>query len=191
MSKNTKIIIGVIAGVLVLCMIACVVSVAVFGWFGTKVAENVTIEGEGSQATQAEIAELDMPARFTPLSGMSLMGIKMVVYKSTNEKEVAVLMGMPVQEEINDDTLRQLQEGMGRSTSRNFSNMKTIETRDVTIRGESGKVIIQEGTDDEGTPYRLMMTAFQGQTGIAMLMIGAPTAEYDQAEYDAIIESIR
>ncbi len=191
MSKNTKIIIGVIAGVLVLCMIACVVSVAVFGWFGIKVAENVTIEGEGSQATQAEIAELDMPARFTPLSGMSLMGIKMVVYKSTNEKEVAVLMGMPVQEEINDDTLRQLQEGMGRSTSRNFSNMKTIETRDVTIRGEPGKVIIQEGTDDKGTPYRLMMTAFQGQTGIAMLMIGAPTAEYNQAEYDAIIESIR
>lgn len=191
MSKNTKIIIGVIAGVLVLCMIACGVSVLAFGWFSERVVTNAVIEGEETGSTQAEIAELDMPARFTAGGGMSLLGVKMVVYQSTNEKEVAVLMQMPVQSEINDETIRQLQEGMGRSTNRRFNNMKTVETRDVTVRGQSGKVIIQEGTDDQGNQYRLMMTAFQGQSGVAMLLIGAPTGDYNQAEYDAIVDSIR
>ena len=191
MSKNTKIIIGVIAGVLVLCIIACGVTALTLGWFGQRVVTNAVVEGEDTGSTQAEIAEISMPERFTAGGGVSLLGIKMVVYESTNPNEVAVLMQMPVQSEINDETVRQLQEGMGRSSNRNFTNMKTIETRDVVVRGEPGQVIIQEGTDDQGNKYRLMLTAFQGQSGIAMLMIGAPTADYNQAEYDAVVESIR
>lgn len=191
MSKNTKIIIGVIAGVLVLCMIACGVGVVALGWFGNRVVNSSVIEGEESGTTQAEIAEISMPERFTAGGGVSLLGMKMVVYESSKPNEVAVLMQMPVQSEINEDTIRQLQEGMSRSSNRNFTNMKTIETREVVVRGEPGQVIIQEGTDDQGNKYRLMLTAFQGQSGIAMLMIGAPSADYNQAEYDTIVESIR
>jgi hypothetical protein len=191
MSKNTKIIIGVIAGLLVLCLIACGVGVLGLGLFGSRVASNVIQEGEDTGATQAEIAEVSMPARFTPDGGFSMLGIKMIMYKSTSAHEAAMLIQMPVQEEINDSTVRQLIEGMQRSSNRSFTNLETIEERDATIRGKPAKIIIQEGTDNDGDTMRMMMTAFQGKSGIAMLMIFAPPSTYNQADYDTIVKSIR
>jgi len=191
MSKNTKIIIGVIAGILVLCGIACVVGVVAFGWLGTKVASNVSVDSENAGEKQADIATIDMPARFTPATSFNLASFTMVLYESSNTDEFAALIQMPNKGEIDDTIIQQLQEGMQRSSNRSYANVEVIETRDMTIRGYPAKVIIQEGTDDNGDTGRMMLTAFQGKGGVAMLMIGAPLNSYNQADYDAIVESIR
>ena len=190
MSRNTKIIIGVVAGLAVLCLGACGVAALSLGWFGSRVARSVDTDPQSAAAASQAIAEFDLPERFTPRTNVNILGVSVIVYE-TGQDEVMVLIQLPDRGEITEENFQRLQDGMERSTGRTFRDLETIEERDVTIRGKPGRVIIQEGTDSDGERVRMMMTAFEGKTGLAMMMIVADTANWKQADYDAIVETIR
>ena len=190
MSRNTKIIIGVVAGLLVLCLIACGVAAVSFGLIGSRVARSVNTDPQSAGTTSQTIAEFDLPERFNPQSSVNILGVSVVVYE-TSQDEVLVLIQLPDRGEVTEENFQRLQEGMERSTGRTFRDIETIEARDETIRGKPGRVIIQEGTDSDGDRVRMMMAAFEGKSGLAMMMFVADSAVWDQATYDATVESIR
>lgn len=194
MSKNTKIIIGVVAGLLVLCMIACVAVALFTGLLGSRVAKQVsnstTSDPQQLAQRQSEIADFSVPAGFQPDTSMSILGINMVVYKGATNKSYMFLMQMPAQVEINESTIQQFESQMERQTGRNISNIKTIDTKTMTLRDQPAQEIVQEGTDSDGNTFRQMMVIFSGKGGTAMLSIGGPASGWDQAAYDKMIESI-
>ncbi len=194
MTRQTKIIIGVVGAVLVLCLAICVVGVLGFGLFTRNVTSSLQPNPEKAAQTASQIADLTPPEGYQPTSAMNFLGYTFVFYTDpadTSTNRFMMLMQMPLKGDISESTIQQMQQGMERQTGRNLSNMHTIETRDVTIRGKPARVIVQEGTYAESsTPIRQMLVAFQGKGGLAMLAVTAPAADWNQEAFDAMVNSI-
>jgi hypothetical protein len=84
----------------------------------------------------------------------------------------------------------QMRQSFERQMGRRNVVMQLVETKTMTIRGEETEVAYYEGTDDNGTALRQVITTFPGKGGIAMLMITGPADYWDEEEINAFIESI-
>jgi len=91
---------------------------------------------------------------------------------------------------MTDATIQQMKEQMERQSNRQLENFEIVDEYDTTIRGEPGKVIIQEGQSN-GQDFRQMLVVFQGKGGLSMASIFGPKASWDQDEYDNFIQSIK
>ncbi len=191
MSKNTKITLGVVAGLLVLCLGACLVGAVGLALFSRNVASGVKSNPASAGTTASEIADFTPPAGFTPDTSLDMMGMKMVTYNGPGKDSVIILIQMPVKGNLSQSTMEQMQSAMEGRLGRRLGDVKTIEQRELTVRGQPANLILQEGTNSDGETYRQLLVAFQGKKGLAMLSVIGPAAAWDQAAYDQMIESIR
>lgn len=196
MSKNTKIILGIVAGLVVLCGIACVVLALSFGLIGRQVAKQVSSgvseDPQKVQAAAQQIADFDLPAGFTPQTSLDLLGFKMVAYTASSEKNYLILMQMPTTMEINETTIQQFEQQMEKQSGRQINNLHTVDSRQLTIRGKPAQEITQEGSDDSGATIRQMMVIFEGKGGnTAMLVAGGPADQFKQSDFDTMVQSIK
>lgn len=192
MSRQTKIIIGVVAGFLVLCLAICVVGGVFTSILGRNISTDMKPDPEKAAQTAGEIADFTPPDGFQPMSGFTILGYTVVVYDNGSEaSDILMLMQMPRLTEIDDATIQQMQQAIERESGSSMNNMRIVETRDMTIRGKPARVIIQEGTSGENAvSVRQMMVAFQGKGGVAMLVITTPASQWNQASFDQMVESI-
>jgi hypothetical protein len=192
MSKQTKIIIGVVAGVLVLCLAICVVGIIFVNMMGKNIVADAQPDPAKAAQTASEIAD------FTPLDGyqaitdMKILGYTVVVYSNGNsDSEVLILMEMAMLTEINESTIKQMQQAVERQSGQSSNNMRVVESRDLTIRDKPARMIVQEGTSSEtSVALRQLMVAFQGKGGVCMLMLTVPADQWDQESIDRMVESI-
>jgi len=188
-TRKTVIIIAAVAAGL--CLICCVAGIVIFGVFGQRLSQGVASDPQEVAAKSAEIASFDVPSGFEPQSSIQLLGFTFITYASPSTNSAIILAQMPVQGEISEANIRQMQDQMERQFGQQLRNLKQVDQYDTTIRGEPGQVIIQEGTSEEGTAFRQMLVIFQGKGGLAMMSIFGPSASWDQAAYDQLVESIR
>ena len=193
MTRQTKIIIGVVAGVLILCLAICVVGGLFINTLGKNIAADAKPDPDKAAQTAADIADFTPPEGYQPMTGMKILGYTIVVYtKEGSASDFLMLMQIPGLNEMNDTTIQQMQQAIERQGRGNLDNKRVIDTRDLTIRGKPARAIVQEGTTKGGSEtVRQLMVAFQGKGGVAMLMLTASAAEWDQASIDQMIESIR
>jgi len=191
MSRNTKIILIIVCSVLLVCLLACGAGYIFFRNVGQNVMESAADTPEEAAAMGREIAEFTLPRGYKAQSGINLMGIKMVFYgQSKDTDRMIMLLEMPVNEELNDSSFEQMRTQMEQQSGRRMENVKTIQDRALTIRGKPGRVVIQEGTAGE-TKMRQMMVAFQGKSGLALLMVTGASKGWDQSAYNKMIKSIK
>jgi hypothetical protein len=190
-SNTGKIIVIIVAILAGLCLVLCAVGVFVFRSFGQRVAQGVDTDPQDVSEQSAAIADFDVPAGFEAESSMHFLGFTFVLYQSQSLDSVIVLVQMPIQDQMTDANIRQMQDQMERQYGRSLRNLETIDEYDATIRGEPGKVIIQEGVNENGVTFRQMLVVFQGEGGLAMMSILGPADNWDQNAYDALVESIR
>ena len=190
-SNTTKIIIIVVAVLAGLCLVACIAGVLIFGVIGRNVSQGIEANPQDVSEKTAEIAEFDLPAGFEPRSSIHLLGISAVVYEAPATSSAIVLLQIPMDGDLSDANVRQLQEQMESQYGQRLRDLKIIDQYETTIRGEPGQVVVQEGTTDNGETYRQMSVIFQGQGGLAMLSAFGPAGSWDQAAYDQMVESIR
>lgn len=188
-SNTTRIIVIVAAVAAGLCLISCVVVVILFLGIGRSVSNAVEVSPQEVSVAIEKIASIDIPATFQPGTSMDIMGMTFVFYESTDGQSALMIFQMPTAMELTDANIRQLEKQMERQSGRRLENFKTIEQYDATIRGEPGKVIIQEGTSN-GSSFRQMLVIFQGKGGLAMMSIMGPTSSWDQSTYDRLVKSI-
>jgi len=192
MSKQTKIIIGVVAGILVLCIAVCLIGGLWVNTLGKNITGQAAPNPEKAAQSASEIVDFTPMIGFQPVSSLSILGYNMVIYSGGDQSpDVMILMQMPGNMEINDSTIQQMQKSMEQQSGRQMNNIKTIESRDLTIREKPARMIIQEGENENGTTVRQMMLAFQGKGGIAMLMYASDASAWDQAAVDQMVESVR
>jgi len=191
-SSNTgKIILIVVAAIVGLCLIACIAGVLLFGFIGQRISAGVQSDPQEVSETADSIADFDLPGGFQSRSSMHFLGFNFVIYEDTANDSAIILIQMPVQEGMSAATIEQMREQVERQTGQSLSNIRTVDEYEITIRGQPGQVIIQEGTVEDGAAFRQMVVVFQGRGGLAMMSIFGPAASWDQAQYDLMIESIR
>jgi hypothetical protein len=70
------------------------------------------------------------------------------------------------------------------------ASLKVVETRELTVRGQTAAMVVSDGVNSDDQPYRQVTVAFQGKGGPALLVISEPTDRWNQENIDAFLASI-
>lgn len=197
MDKTTKTILMILGSLLVVC--ACAAA-ALFGtglWSLTRYtqwadASSTRDLNEVTKLSQ-EIAVFSLPDGFGSPYGMHVGDITSVGFSSQSKNTHILLTQFPEGTSINtEDLLKQISRySMNPDSGWNNANMKVIEEKPVTIRGQESILSISEGTSSEGKTYRSAITTFDGNKGLTMLMIAGPLEEWDGQLVEDFIASIQ
>jgi len=192
-NKNRNIWIAV-AVVGVLCLVACGVAFLVFRQVGTKVTEAIKTDPSDVSAVSDKIAQYDLPPGYEAQMSMSLFVYDMVVIGSsqTGSSSMMIMLmqfnnGAGLDQAQMEEQMRQAFEQQGGQPG---MQMKVVETREETIRGEQVIVTISEGAS-QGITLRQWITVFKGNGGPTMLMIQGTTGDWDDELIADFIHSIR
>jgi hypothetical protein len=194
MSRNGKIVLGIVCAMLALCLCGAVATVLVAVPIGRTVARGVVTEGPELAATAGNIVDYTLPDGYREEFAFHLAGTSFVSIRPQGEHSHIYLFQLPGYADVNQDELeRQMHQTMRRQSSYGMErvDVRTVGQTKVTIRGEEVAMSIGEGENSSGEPYREMRGVFEGRGGTAMLIIAGRTSEWDQAGIDAFIGSMR
>jgi len=145
----------------------------------------------------AEIVEFDLPAGYEPAFGMDFMMMKMAGFDADNpDKHILVIQFPPDAEMDIGKMMLQMKEGNvwgphGWGQGWWDLDPKEVDRYLMTIQGQEVPVIVSEGGDNSGFPNRSAVTAFEGQNGPVLFVVTTDRDAWDQAEVDALLDSIR
>ena len=195
MSRNTKIVLGVIGGILAACCLLVVIGVV----FLPNLAENFLEQSFTEDPAQAEevaqsIVDYQLPAGFNEEGAMSFFGIQTVFISSENSVEsMIMLMEFPQGLAGNEEDMRQqMEDAFASQTGAGNYNVTFVESREATINDEPATLGMYEGTDDQGNEVRQIIGVFDSKSGnTAMLMIFGTLRTWNENAIDAFIDSMR
>ncbi len=196
MTRNTKIILAVVVGLLVLCCACSILALVVGPMLLFRAGDSNFVSSEDAPATAAQIADFTLPAGFYPSGGMNTFGISFVAYEHNDGVSHLFLFQAPSWAGGNAEAMRrQMEQQMQRSATTfgndRLSNLRSVETVQVTVRDQPATFTVMEGTNSDGMPYRMMSGMFQGRNGLVFLTIARPAASWNQGEIDAFLASIQ
>jgi len=195
MSRNTKIVLGVIGGILV----ACCLLVAVAVIFLPNLAENFLEQSFTEDPAQAEevaqsIVDYELPAGFDEEGAMSFFGIQTVFISSENNAEsMIMLMEFPEGMAGNEEQMReQMEEAFASQIGAGNYDVEFVESREATINDEPATLGVYEGSDDQGNEVRQIIGVFESKSGnTAMMMIFGTLRNWDNNDFDDFIDSLQ
>lgn len=200
MSKNTKIILGIIGGVIVLCMCVCLGGWAALKIGGSSLAETMAIE-DPAEAASLGHAMLDytLPAGYQEKFAVNFFVMKMVLISrgEANIQDPSQTMIMiaefPSSFVSNEEEMRdQLRQQMNQSVGERNWKMELVEETSRMIGSQPVTLLVYEGVDENGTPMRqIISNTFSSKNGQIMLWMAGSKASWDQSAIDAFINSIR
>jgi hypothetical protein len=190
-NRNIWIAVGVVGG---LCLIACVIAFFVVRQVGTKVGEAIKTDPADVSAVSDKIAQYDMPPGYKTQMSMSLFVYDMVMIgpSQTGSSSMIIMLmqfnnGAGLDQAQMEEQMRQAFQQQGGQPG---AQMKVVETREETIRGEQVAVTISEGTS-QGISLRQWMAVFKGNGGPTVLMIQGTISDWDDELVADFIKSIR
>jgi len=192
-NKNRNIWIAV-AVVGVLCLVACGVAFLVFRQVGTKVTEAIKTDPADVSAVSDKIAQYDLPPGYEAQVSMSLFVYDMVMIGPSQAGSGSMtIMLMQFNSSAGLDQAQmeeQMRQAFEQQGGQPGMQMKVVETREETIRGEQVTVTISEGSS-QGITIRQWVTVFKGNSGPTVLMIQGTTGDWDDELIADFIHSIR
>ena len=173
-------------------------------WFMSKIEEPKATSNptEIREITQS-ILEFDVPERYEPQQAVTMDLVLMQIDNATFSAKVGesmlvlMRMDMPIQEAQMEDAKRSMQTQAGGQT--HLENFKS-ESKTYTVDGHEISVVYTHGTrpQGQGVPANQVgekwysaQTILTSKKDLIMLMINGPEAEFDQAEIETMIQSIR
>lgn len=196
MNRNTKIILGIVGGLLLVCLCGGAV-MAGMGLFAANkavdfAAQNMTNDPQKIADLGGKIAAFDAPEGFTGDFGMDLMGMTLVGYTGSDGNSHLFLIQFPASANLTAEEMeRQLNQAMqSQQTGYSNQNLKVIENREVTVKGQKTTANIAEGSGNGGA-FRQLSVAFQGNGGPALLVYNVPVDSWDDAAIDDLLASIQ
>lgn len=194
MSRNTKIIIGIIVGLVVVCI--CAGGIGAFFLLRTagNVMEQATMTEPDQIAEVAQaIAKYDLPPGYSEQFGMSLFGFDVVGFgPSSGSGQAIMMMQFPSGIGMDQEQMeQQLQQSMQQQFGRQDFNLSVVDETTTTIRDQPVTLTVREGTDNDGNAMRQVSGVFSGQDGPVLLMIMGAPQNWDQGAIDSFIGSIR
>lgn len=141
--------------------------------------------------TASQIADFTLPDGYQAEYGIKLAGYAMASYNNGDGHSHLYLIQAP--KDSNADQAK-LEEMMGQAETGKkdrTTRMTVVEKRDATIRGKATTLLISEGTNGDGDPYREATAVFDGKGGPALVVIEEPISTWDDAKVEQFIASIK
>lgn len=194
-SKNPNKWIWIGLGVaLFLCCCAAAAAILVFGGIGRSIQEGMTTDPQSISKTLREMVDYDLPDGYQERLGMDFgfYTIAMIGPVSYVSDEPLILFaqfsGFGMSQEQMEQQLRQSFE---QQSGRRGLEMRLVDVRQMTIRGNETDVAIYEGADDSGVAMRQLIASFPGKEGTVILMVMGDPSAWDAQVIDDFILSIR
>jgi len=194
-NNNKWIWIG-LGAALLFCACAALVAFLVFRQAGQKIREGVKKDPvAAAEAAHKIVDSYELPPGYQERVAMDILVYSFVmIAPEAGTTGNAPLIMLAQFSQIGTDR-KQMEEQIRQAFEQQSGNrgldLKLVEVKKMTIRGEEVDVTIFEGTDQNGYILRQLVTSFPGKKGTAMLMImGSPSA-WDETEIDDFLKSIR
>ena len=196
MSRTTKIVIGIVSGLLILCCIGAIAAVLIIPRAIEGFAENnFTDDPERAAEVGKSIVDYEVPAGMQEEGAMGFMGMKMVFF-TTGDLNTAVitLMQFPSALQMDEEEMQQqmedalAQQGGGQQ----INNLEVVSVEEIVINDQNTALTTLEGTDERGNEIRQITGVFTSKDGnTAMLMAMGPVASWESTHIDEFIESLK
>lgn len=192
-NKNTnRIWIGLGAAAL-FCLCAAAVAVFVFYKIGERVKDTVKTDPEAASQAAHEIADYTLPRGYREQMSMNIVFYSFVMIgpeSSITGGPLIMLAQFDSSATDPEQMKQQIRQSFEQQSGRNGTNMKLVEVKKMTIRGEETDVALYEGTDQNGTSIKQLIASFPGKDGTALLMVMGDGQNWDQNMIDDFIQSI-
>lgn len=195
MSKNAKIILGIVTVILILCGCVCVVGYIVLQTTGKVLEESVVMDNpQESRDLAQSMLDYALPSGYQEEGAfnMGIMKMVMISDSSANFGPLIIIAEMPSGLGIDEDQMRQqIELGMQRSIGNRNFNIELEDEQSRSIRGQDVTIYVYAGTDSNGTRIKQIVSEpFDGKNGSIMLMIMGEVSGWKQNEIDAFLDSI-
>ncbi|MBI9051073.1 MAG: hypothetical protein JEZ00_16750 [Anaerolineaceae bacterium] len=194
MSKNKKILLFILVGLILLCICGCIGTFVAVTYGGEYFMENAVVDDpQAAQALGDAMFDYTVPPGYKEDAAVDMGIMKMVmIMPGGNTSQMIMLMELPAFLTANSDTyrdqmLQQMQNQLGTQGS-----MELVDQETMTIRGQEVELLYMEGNNSEyGYTMRTMTSSFiKGNSGQVMVMIMGPSASWDQNMVDGFLQSI-
>jgi hypothetical protein len=182
-----------LGGALVFCLCAIGALVFVFGRVGQQIKQGMKTDPAAAAQSAHAIADYELPAGYQEQVAMDLLVYTTVIIGPQPGSSSGQPIIMLAQFKAGGDRQQmeqQMRQAFEQQSGQRGAQMKVVETRKMTIRGEEVEVITLEGSSDTGGIMRQVITTFPGKDGTAMLMIVGDIQHWDKEAIDKFIESI-
>ena len=195
MSRTTKIVIGIVGGLLLLCCLGIGLAALLLPRAVQNFAENsITDDPEQVAEVGQSILDYELPPGMQEEGAMGFAGIKMVfITAGPGNDAMVMLMQFPAIMQANEEDMRrQLEDAMTQQSGQQQFNMEVVSEDEVVINDQNSVLTTLEGTDENGNSIRQITGVFESKTGDpAMIMAISPIAAWEEANIDEFIESLR
>jgi len=192
-NKNTRWIWIGLGGAALFCL--CAVAIAMFTFYkiGQKVSDGVNADPEAASQAAHEIADYDLPPGYQEQMAMSIVFYSFVtIAPETYNSGEPIIMLAQFQTGANQQQMeQQMRQSMEQQYNTRGVDMRLVESKDATIRGEETVINIYEGSDQYGNTLRQLITSFPGKDGIAILMVMGEASQWDKELINEFVQSIR
>ncbi len=187
MSKNTKIILTIAGGILLLCVLACVVILLLMPAFAKNMVS--TSPAQAQQVGQ-QIADYTVPPGYRE-TGMDLFFEKLVMISPTNQSGPDIMLL-----QVNTTSRAQAEQQMRQALEQQFARQSSgtfhqVEDHAVTLKGESSTLSVSENDATGRLTMRQAFGTFKGKGGTAVVMFMGGVSDWDWKLVDDFCASIR
>jgi hypothetical protein len=199
MSRNTKIILGVLGGLAVVCLCVCVGGWIALRMSGDMLGKTMAIEDPAEAARIARnMIDYELPPGYREEAALNILVMKMVILAESGAPEAGstrpliILVGTSMDAGLSEDEIRnQIQDQILQSMQTQGYAMKLVDQQAALIRGQDASLYIYKGADENGNEVRQVVSSlFRGKEGMVLVMIAGPERTWDQAMVDHFLNSI-
>lgn len=142
--------------------------------------------------TSSLIADFAPPPGYAPEFGLHALGYTVVAYNSGDSGGHLYLV--QAGEDADDTMMSTLEETLAKLVpgySLDSSQMRVVEQRPFTIRNQSITLTVSEGAKWGNEQVRQVTAVFQDKEGPTLLTLLEPVSQWDEAEVETFLSSIR
>lgn len=191
MNTTIKIILGLVAGVTLICL--CVGAGGLILLRSTHSTLQGTFQSDSAKVVEASasIASYTLPAGFGDAYVTDVAGFSMVSYTGDDGHSHIYFFQLPKGIRLDQAEIeRQLRENTGDKNNNWEARSEIVDQVPATICGQETTLVVSEGINHDGQPYRQVSGVFEGQGGQALVVFERPVSSWDQAEVDEFLASI-
>ncbi len=191
MNRTAKVILGIVVGLLALCIITTGAGIIIIRSAGTVLARSLQTDPQKASAIASSIAEYSLPDGFGSPYATRLAGFSLVQYTHTDGHSHVTFFQIPNGIKVDPAEMeRQFRQNAPDRNHSRADRIKMVNQVQGTINGQPVTLVVSEGTNSDEQPFREVSGLFQGKGGQAMVVYEAPLSRWDQAEVDAFLASI-
>ena len=191
MSNLVKVILVVVVGGMLLCLLTVSAGFMLFRATGTVIANQINTDVVEAGQVGSEIFDYEIPEDFTEARSLQAVGCELVIYNGSDGHSHIYFFQLPGSVTFDLDQIEIEFQKVLPDNEHDRRNVKMVDSRPATIAGQEVTLIVSEGEDHDGEPYREVSAVLKGKGGQALVVFSRPVASWDEAEMEQFLASIR